>query len=802
MRRRGSLALLSRRNLDEEKACVEIIEGMHVWHAKKGQGVVFKAESSKLIVVDYAGGERLHYDEASARSELSATVAPLPVASRFVEAVLSRAHAAGLSVKDLAYATDSKGRCALDVATSANRHRLYRDIMLLGRYKQIGNLHVSETSVVFKVQDMLADEGAPIFALKQMQSADDFLREVGLRADHGLSPEYVVALERVHEDNRAILMRFAESSLEDAMIKDGFAGVNADAAHIVVSQVVTAVKHLHDKGIVHGDIKPRNAVRADGTTKLIDLDGSAAIGGPVGRKVALGHCPANAPPEYAAHCFQARWSSRVISDLLSSEGVSLNSVRKQEWEQCQELSIEIERAKAAGTLSAPVASASFDIWALGVLFYRMFTGSELFRKNVEDDIDDEDDLRRLVLWSGIDEPALRKRVFSKAQSAAVSALEKDLAVALVSACLEPEPQARPQSIDDLLKLPYFRLGRDASLAKLLFVSTPGKGYNPETATFDLDVMGILQSLCRAHVGHMMVAYDWAGSSSGDPRDTPLFDKIFTTIRADGKTLFNSWAAATSPQDKEALIDLVQDILYDTRWLSSYRGSIKAQIRQVCQGHAKAILIRIDGGPITRVEARILPSLIAEAKADLASLGFAEVDIELYAFETIFDFLEALPNFMDTLQVYSQSTGPRRSAVQQPQPSNVKRASAATIFRTRATEIMASQKAAKCVAALARGRSCEECQAEKGTVPEEAVFQPVTVTLTAGGGNLQSSESSYNDLHQEPAVRRAPEQAQAKIDALQAAVEAGASEVERLRAQLEQARAELEEARAEAEQTGR
>ena len=127
---------------------------------------------------------------------------------------------------------------------------------------------------------------------------------------------------------------------------------------------------------------------------------------------------------------------------------------------------------------------------------------------------------------------------------------------------------------------------------------------------------------------MVVAYDWAGSSTGDPRDTPLFDKIFADTGANGETLFHTWMAATAPEVKEALIDEVQGILDETRWLSSYKGSIKAQIRQVCQGHSKAILIRIDGGPITRVEARVLRSLIAEAKSDLASLNFTDVVIEL------------------------------------------------------------------------------------------------------------------------------------------------------------------------------
>jgi hypothetical protein len=37
-------------------------------------------------------------------------------------------------------------------------------------------------------------------------------------------------------------------------------------------------------------------------------------------------------------------------------------------------------------------------------------------------------------------------------------------------------------------------------AKLLFVSTPGKGFDPRTEKYDFDVMGWLQELCRSYIG--------------------------------------------------------------------------------------------------------------------------------------------------------------------------------------------------------------------------------------------------------------------------------------------------------------
>ena len=84
---------------------------------------------------------------------------------------------------------------------------------------------------------------------------------------------------------------------------------------------------------------------------------------------------------------------------------------------------------------------------------------------------------------------------------------------------------------------------------------------------------------------------------------------------------------------------MQALLYETRWFSSYKGSIKAQIRETCQSGVKAILVRLEGGPITQVEARAMGELIAEAKSDLAQLGVPEPKIELHAFETVTAFAE-------------------------------------------------------------------------------------------------------------------------------------------------------------------
>ena len=47
----------------------------------------------------------------------------------------------------------------------------------------------------------------------------------------------------------------------------------------IFESLITAIGHLHEKNLIHGDFKPSNAVRmGNGQWKLIDLDGSTEKG--------------------------------------------------------------------------------------------------------------------------------------------------------------------------------------------------------------------------------------------------------------------------------------------------------------------------------------------------------------------------------------------------------------------------------------------------------------------------------------------------------------------------------------------
>ncbi len=557
---------------------------------------------------------------------------------RLVLAVLDMARERSVTVDTLAYAIDAKGRRAIDVATRSNKRLLWQRLFLLGRYAKCRLLHQSNTSRVWEVEDKeVEDEGLRSLALKQVGCELSFAREISLRTRHRLSNEFVVQVIREHPADLIFLMPHCDCSLEHALCTENFAGRSADLVRSIAKQLVVALMHIHTAGVVHGDLKAKNACRLRGVWKLIDFDAAAAIGGTAGSKITIGQRPANMPPEIARRVVRANFPANVIRARLVKES---HDAARVVWEECLAVVEELDREGLDPSVcTLPGVAPSFDMWGLGLILYRLVTAFRLLNSDEHDELD-EAQLSDLALWRGVNRGELRKRVFAKAEPGAVTCSEKDAAVELIAACLQPDPAKRPQSIQQLLKFEYFLpRGSGTITAKLLFVSTPGKCFNQRTGIYDFDLMSWLQKLCRHFAGRFVVAYDWAGSSSADARDKQWFDQIFEVRNSEGRTLFEEWITAP-PAEKETLIDAVEQILHETRWLASYRGSIKAQIRETCQSGAKAILVRFEGGPVTRVEARIMAQLIKESSADLAQLGVGDPRIELRAFDTVFQFADS------------------------------------------------------------------------------------------------------------------------------------------------------------------
>jgi len=335
----------------------------------------------------------------------------LPAAKRALAA------APPASAMAAALATDGAGRAALSVAPAALKPLLERIAYLCGRYDVLRDdprEHQSETCRVLFARDVAAGAGADerVVALKFMRDGAQFAREVGARAGGGgaraLSPAHVLRVLRTHAvgADAGLAAAFARAGAGafpflvvlpaavknfDAFISSVRAAPDWPARARAEARALTAaLAHVHAAGVVHGDVKPRNAVRdSDGVLRLIDLDGAVRVGERgAGAKLST----AFAPPELAA-------------------------------------------ALAADARATLVAAPSFDAWALGVTLHRAVTGQLPFMSDDYDNLAAPGDLARLAAWSGapLDGPLFAPRVDRFARDLVVRLLERDPARRLLPA---------------------------------------------------------------------------------------------------------------------------------------------------------------------------------------------------------------------------------------------------------------------------------------------------------------------------------------------------------------------------------
>jgi serine/threonine protein kinase/ankyrin repeat protein len=364
-------------------------------------------------------------------------------------------------------AKDHNGRIANAVATDINKKTLNSLFLWYGRYRPINNKaeHCSATTYVFKAIDESSLDGngnyRPV-AIKLMRFKEHFEKELIGRKLYSLQDEYIVqviasypSLSNDSEQSKetvsewpddigeslflgqdssltksqvekmfCVVMSLADRNMFVSLKQERFAGKNFEMIREIFRQLVTAVQHLHDHGILHGDIKPLNIMRVESTWKLIDLDAACIIGKEnVCVKYSTGYCPPEAI--FVANNDGTDHHSR--SYIMPRSPHAIQAYPKE----CQPL----------------IAHPSFDMWSLGCVLYQMCSRDALplfivgQDDNLTIDKSLDDNLYQLYDWK--DHVKQKK----------LQQIEDPLAKNLLSLLLMKDPEKRP-TISRILAHPF------------------------------------------------------------------------------------------------------------------------------------------------------------------------------------------------------------------------------------------------------------------------------------------------------------------------------------------------------------
>jgi serine/threonine protein kinase len=309
----------------------------------------------------------------------------------------------------LLFAKDSMGRITNAIATEKNKAIINSYFLWHGKYRptQTKPEHCSVTSFVFKAVDLsqIDENGEPKpVAIKLMRFKSHFLKEIRLREERKLNNDSIIQviehfpreenIDSTPEDAGivetggstiskseaeglfCIVMTLADRNMFVSFKQERFAGRDYRIVREIFHQLVVCTQYLHERGVLHGDIKPLNIMRVDSFWKLIDLDASCRMGiDPVCSKYSTGYCP--------------------------PEAIHINTTRTVAIPKSPVTAMDEQEEKYPLLIAHP----SFDIWSLGCVLYQLCSKDTvpLFSvgqdDNLSDDVKREDNLFILADWS-------------------------------------------------------------------------------------------------------------------------------------------------------------------------------------------------------------------------------------------------------------------------------------------------------------------------------------------------------------------------------------------------------------------
>ena len=148
--------------------------------------------------------------------------------------------------------------------------------MLDGRYEIQKRIGVGGMADVYKAIDVIESREVAVKILKnEFINNDEFLQRFKneSKAVSMLSHPNIVKVLDVgfNEDVRFIVMEYIDGITLKDYIEREKKLTWKEASHLIV-QILRALQHAHDRGIIHRDIKPQNIMMfEDGTIKVMDF---------------------------------------------------------------------------------------------------------------------------------------------------------------------------------------------------------------------------------------------------------------------------------------------------------------------------------------------------------------------------------------------------------------------------------------------------------------------------------------------------------------------------------------------------
>eukprot|EP00984_Skeletonema_dohrnii_P026513 scaffold15875_cov72-Skeletonema_dohrnii-CCMP3373.AAC.3 len=354
------------------------------------------------------------------------------------------------------------------------------DLFLKGSDAEESNETISKEEFVGICKRQLGD-GPREVVIKLMKNEDQWVRECNARTKNTLYPKYVVsALQNIpSEDAIANAVRNGEGGLN--IIREKYLdnielGIYAivmdagdrnllqmfnqeqptlDTMRVMLRQVFEAVQHVHEKNLMHGDIKMVNIVRfrIDNKLRLIDLDASAKISVVEESFAGAKFSSAILPPEMIER-IETDEKLEKFNEYWEAENEDLvTKVSPKPYERHGVKGHYVVKSFRTGTGldGKPVlykglpyelvrASRSIDLWSLGVLAFNLLTGEPLIPSTRDDDCASGAAMHFLYSWGT--RPEVLEELFKK--------IPDEAARDLVWNLLQYEP-AKRESIATLLE---------------------------------------------------------------------------------------------------------------------------------------------------------------------------------------------------------------------------------------------------------------------------------------------------------------------------------------------------------------